>query len=275
MLTPESIPQKQHSRQQRCSTESVILSETISLDEMPKKGEASFSQLMKKTSIPIYDWDKGETKQFKVDESVFNSFLKNFKDKTRGIELAIDYSHASWGKAAGWVKELAIEKGKLMAKIEWTPAAQEAIAAGEWKYLSAEFSLDYKEGEGKKEKSYGPTLFGGGLTNRPRLKRMKEVKLSEILLDETVDTARKPAHPIENKGIKMNEELKKLQESNEKLQARLNEVDGQLAEQKKAHEEQLAKSSCLGEIRVLFSEGKIDAATLKEAQEAKTLPELQ
>lgn len=65
----------------------------------------------------------------------------------RDVALVIDYEHQSLGgeyarmdgkaPAAGWIHELTYEKGRgIIAKVEWTAKARQAIRDGEYRYLS-------------------------------------------------------------------------------------------------------------------------------------------
>lgn len=109
------------------------------------------------------------------------SFVKNFDEKVRGIDLAIDYSHDNEGKAAGWIKEVFLHgptQEILKARIKWTDKGRQMLAEKEFRYVSAEFHLNYRDNETLK--TYGPTLLGAGLTNRPVVKHMQPVvQLSE------------------------------------------------------------------------------------------------
>ena len=103
---------------------------------------------------------------------------KNFDEKVRGYEdgkLPIDYWHDSDKLAAGWIESLELKNNdsELWADVKWTAKAKSMINDGELRYLSAEFHFDYEANEGGKK--YGPTLFGGGLTNRPFVKGMEPV----------------------------------------------------------------------------------------------------
>lgn len=96
----------------------------------------------------------------------------------------IDYAHADYDKAAGWIKALELENGILYAsEIEWTPAAQQAIADGEWKFFSPSF---YPACLGSWQDPENPTvtarnvLLGGGLTNIPFFKGLSGLKASQF-----------------------------------------------------------------------------------------------
>lgn len=95
--------------------------------------------------------------------------VKNFS----GRELVIDYRHGSaketggadGGKAAGWIKGLKVDRGKLLALPSWTEQARKYIAAGEYRYTSAEFEKDGTSPDtGKRQ---GATLHAVAITNRP------------------------------------------------------------------------------------------------------------
>ncbi len=105
----------------------------------------------------------------------------------QGNELMIDYDHASLaaialdpalaGKAAGWFTP-EIRKGELWAvNVRWTPPAEVALRAKEWRYMSPAFETD---GEGRVT-----SLMNVAITNLPATRNLqplmaanKKVKLS-------------------------------------------------------------------------------------------------
>ncbi len=119
-------------------------------------------------------------REIEVDQKDLENMVRNFSEKVRGIDLMIDFSHNSEGEAAGWIKELILsdDKAELWAEVDWTPVGKERLANKSFKYISADFSFAYKDNETLKD--YGPTLFGAGLTNRPVVKQMEPIVLSEI-----------------------------------------------------------------------------------------------
>lgn len=112
-------------------------------------------------------------------------FVDNFNDKVRGIDLDVDYDHkmdpAKGRKAAGWIKELAARANGLFAKIDWTDEAKQEIGSKNYRYISADFLDKWADQEGKEHKD---VLAGAGLTNRPFLKDMVPVNLSEIVKED-------------------------------------------------------------------------------------------
>ncbi len=100
-------------------------------------------------------------------------------------ELVVDYEHMSAdgrqiAPAAGWVKSLVRKAGELFAKVHWTPKAAGMIRAGEYRYISPEWHMHYKDKESGKD--IGPTLLSMALTNRPFIEGMQSVALSETMI---------------------------------------------------------------------------------------------
>jgi len=125
----------------------------------------------------------------------FLNMIKNFKNDVIGRELSIDFNHNNMSVAGGWMKKLYLKNNKyggvsLMSKTELTKVGENALRDKLYKYFSIEWDENYveKEGEGNGRGKYGPTLLGGGLTNRPYID-----KLTPIL--------------IENNGVKTKDRL--------------------------------------------------------------------
>lgn len=109
----------------------------------------------------------------------------NFDANIRGIDISIDYTHdneAGENPAACWIKNLEVRKNKdgkgkgLFAKVEFTPKGQQLVSEKVYKYSSADFAIDYIDQDGK---HHPYVLRGGTLTNRPFIKGMNPIKLSE------------------------------------------------------------------------------------------------
>lgn len=172
-------------------------------------------------------------------------FAQNVMANVRGIDLAIDYSHKSSDKAAGWVKKAETRSDGLWLLVEWTEAAADAIRNKEFRYFSPEFVAKYTDA--KTGTKYSDVLLGGGLTNRPFLKDLVPVNLSEVI-DEVEDTTEVPMAEeatetvasntsgttstvyLSNDNVKLDEvleEVKALREENAQLIAtqKFNEAD--------------------------------------------------
>jgi len=152
-------------------------------------GEFAWITMCREGDWP-YDKARGH---LKITEQTIDNFIKNFKENVRGMSdesghpiLDIDYDHKEFnGKAAGWIVDLrksekTLADGRkvkvLEGKPDWTPDAQAAIKKGEYKGYSIEFD-DWKNPE--TGKLYKDVLFGGAVTNRPYVKNMPAITLSE------------------------------------------------------------------------------------------------
>jgi phage I-like protein len=102
--------------------------------------------------------------------------------KANGLDrgLPIDYDHRTFAaddsRAAGWIRELKSQGGKLMARVEWTPAARKAIENKEYRFISPVFKCQPDDPNAPKDEISGEVLYlrGAALTNDPALS-MKEL----------------------------------------------------------------------------------------------------
>lgn len=105
-------------------------------------------------------------------------FADNVNRKVRGTDLDIDYDHKEYnGEAAGWVKQAEPRTDGLWILVEWTAKAWEAIKSKAYRYFSPEFDDEWSNP--KTGEKYTDVLFGGGITNRPFLKDILPLNLSE------------------------------------------------------------------------------------------------
>lgn len=120
-----------------------------------------------------------EGEKIEITKNHLLSMIKNFDDQVRGIDIMLDYSHESGGKAAAWFKKVYLSEdgNSLWTKVEWTPSGEEVVKNKEFRYVSSDFHFNYEDNETSKK--FGPTLFGAALTNRPVIKRMEPITLSE------------------------------------------------------------------------------------------------
>lgn len=202
-------------------------------------------------------WEHPLYGTLKITEKDIDGFIKSFADNVRGVDLAIDLEHRETdkkGAAAGWIKSLSKVKDKdgvsLMGTIEWTELGEEVIKTEQYKYFSPEFRFDYKDNE--TGEVYKNVLFGGGLTNRPFIKNMQPVLLSEEVRRGLLDNidfsyAYKEGGDEEVnkellKALKLSEDanestikeaVSKLVEDNESLTTQLSEQETKLVEKDK------------------------------------------
>jgi hypothetical protein len=109
-------------------------------------------------------------------------FAQSIKDKVRGIDPDIDYDHkldpSKGNAAAGWVRDAEERDDGLWLLVEWTKKAVQAIKDKEYRYFSAEFVDEWEDAQGNKFKD---VVLGGGLTNRPFIKNLVPINLSEVM----------------------------------------------------------------------------------------------
>ena len=133
-------------------------------------------------------------------EKKFKHIIKNFNSNAIGRNLSIDFNHDGRSVAAGWMKKLFVKPstgGKvitlnsgrivqlrdpsnavsLFSKVELTKLGEGALRDNLYRYFSIEWSEDYKQKEtvDGMRKSFGPTLMGGGLTNRPYIDKLQPI----------------------------------------------------------------------------------------------------
>ena len=201
------------------------------------------------------------------NEAFFDKMIANFNANIPQDEIAFDFNHyPDWG-AAAWTKKLFKEGDALMAEVEWTDRGKDSVKKKEFIYFSSSYTDNYKEyyfiektddeGNSYDEEisiNHGPTLLGGGLTNRPFLKGMKPVSLSEdrsqtIALEEVIDdsiegeyeeNSNKNFEEVTSKMHKTIEELKKDQKNlNDQIEALKGKEDDESKAQFKNLSDQL------------------------------------
>lgn len=129
-------------------------------------------------ALPIGEYEHPAYGTMVFDPAKIQTFADGVNQKVRGIDLDIDYDHKEKnGKAAGWVREARVQPDGLHLKVKWTPEGAKAVKDGEYRYFSPEFKDDWTDAKGVVHKD---VLFGGALTNRPYLKDLMPVNLSEI-----------------------------------------------------------------------------------------------
>lgn len=111
-------------------------------------------------------------------------FADNVKQKVRGIDPSINYNHNNEDKAAGWVKDAQVRSDGLWLFVEWVKAAAEAIKNKEYKYFSAEYTDEWDNTQGS---TIQDVILGGALTNRPFMKNLVPINLSESVIENAFD----------------------------------------------------------------------------------------
>jgi len=133
-------------------------------------------------------WDHPQYGEIDITEHDLDLFIKSFKERARRIDLAIDQAHNPDEGAAGWFKDLFKKESDgdvgLYARVEWTDFGEELLEGKRFKYISPEFRFNYEDDE--TGRSYENVLYGAGLTNRPFIKEMEPIMMSEDVLNDFI-----------------------------------------------------------------------------------------
>jgi hypothetical protein len=128
------------------------------------------------------------------DKKYFMNCVQNFVNDVLHRDISFDAQHMPWFGAVAWVTKLSVRRRKffdnksrwvLTADVEFTKDGEDMIRQKRFKYFSSEVHDNYREQEingddnDNSMKEYGPTLMGGGVTNRPYISGMLAVELSE------------------------------------------------------------------------------------------------
>jgi hypothetical protein len=142
-------------------------------------------------------------------------FAESVNNKVRGIEPSINYNHNNKDEAAGWTKKAEARSDGLWLFVEWVDDAAEKIKKKKYKYFSAEIMDKWVDAAGKE---FSDVLFGGGLSNRPFMKNLVPINLSESTIEnafELVSTITGTSvDNLKGDGMQLSEEdLKKITDS--------------------------------------------------------------
>jgi len=107
------------------------------------------------------------------------------------VGLVLDYDHstdlaAPEGRpsiAAGWIKQFKVENGAILARIEWTAKAAEALKAKEYRYISPVFEHG-KDGKVSR-------ILRAALTNNPALTELPAIAAAKVTMAKKEEGARK------------------------------------------------------------------------------------
>jgi phage I-like protein len=147
---------------------------------------AKFDETQWIQAFPLGTWTHPQHGKIDITPEKIRELADNVKRGVRGQDLDIDYDHkARETIAAGWVKDAEARADGLWLNIQWTDRARQHIAAGEYRYFSPEFTDAWTNpATGVTHKN---VLFGGALTNRPFLKGILPINMSELPQEGQVD----------------------------------------------------------------------------------------
>lgn len=145
----------------------------ISLSEGDTPSSWIHAMTVGKYDHPVYG-------EIAFTEDRLKRFATSVVDKVREIEPDIDYDHkAKTGDAAGWVKNAEVRADGLYLFVEWTKTAADKIRSKAYRYFSPEFLDEWTHP--KNATKFQDVLAGGAITNRPFLKDLSPLNLSEML----------------------------------------------------------------------------------------------
>lgn len=131
-------------------------------------------------ALPLGTYDHPIHGDISVTPDRVRRLVDNFYAKVRVTDLDIDYDHKAFvGKAAGWVRAAEARTDGLWLLVEWTTEAYKSLQEGEYRYFSPEFADTWTDPKTGIE--HHDVLFGGGITNRPFMKDIMPINLSEVI----------------------------------------------------------------------------------------------
>lgn len=193
----------------------------------------------------------------KIDAERIKNFADSVVKKVRGtVEPSINYVHNNEDKAAGWVKNAEARADGLWLFVEWVKDAAKKIKDKEWRYFSSEFADEWEDPQGVKHKD---VILGGALTNRPFMKDLLPINLSEetyqVAFDLVSIATGKDVDTLKGGNMELSEDqLKKIIEG----------VSTKLAEAKVTNPPPATKSLAeLPELKALAEENPMVATLIK------------
>lgn len=131
-------------------------------------------------AMPLGEYEHPVYGPINITPEKVSQFADNVNNQVRGTDLDIDYDHKkNGGEAAGWVKKAEARDDGLWLFIEWTKSAYQKLKEKAYRYFSPEFNDEWthpKTGE-----THHNVLFGGAITNRPFLKDILAINMSELV----------------------------------------------------------------------------------------------
>jgi Mu-like prophage I protein len=135
-------------------------------------------------ALPVGDFNHPIYGPIKVSVDRAKKFAESVIKKVRGIDLSINYVHNNNEGAAGWVRNAEARDNGLWLFVEFVKDAAQQIREKKWKYFSAELTDEWTNPEGKK---FADVILGGALTNRPWMKNLLPINLSETVYENAFE----------------------------------------------------------------------------------------
>lgn len=137
-------------------------------------------------ALPYGSWDHPLYGMSYFSEWNAENMVRNFKENVHGKELlTTDYEHgldpARGTMSSGTILDMEAKTDGLFWFVEFTPRATKEILDGEWNYFSPEYH-DIWENP-MDNVIHSDVAQGGGLTNKPWVRGMLPINLSEVLAE--------------------------------------------------------------------------------------------
>lgn len=130
-------------------------------------------------ALPLGTYQHPSYGELKITPERVNAFAESVMHRVIDKEPDIDYDHKKRvDHAAGWVKAAEARQDGLWIQVDWTPAARQKLRDKEYRYFSPEYVDEWKHP--KTQAVHKDVLLGGALTNRPFLKDILPINLSEV-----------------------------------------------------------------------------------------------
>lgn len=164
----------------------LYLVDLSSVELSEKDGSATTSWIH---ALPIGTYQHPVFGKLSITADKIRAFAEGVKAKIRGIDPSVNYMHGTAGgdgEAAGWVKDAESRPDGLWLFVEWVSDAAQKLKEKKFRYFSAEYHDTWTDSTGKKHQN---VLFGGALTNRPYMKNLLPINLSEASVESFVEFA--------------------------------------------------------------------------------------
>lgn len=154
----------------------------LAIGELPAGATRGWVQLARSTD----GVQSNGGKKFEITAADIDAYVADIRSNPDRIPIDYDHSFAERGdsRAAGWVEASTAEARdgengtrEAWAQVDWTPAAADAIRAGEYRYISPELTFAQRAKDGVMRKA--AKFLAAALTNRPFFKDMAPVRLAE------------------------------------------------------------------------------------------------
>jgi len=207
--------------------------------------------------LPLGTYEHPTHGTIEITHDRVKKFVSNFDEKVREQDLDIDYDHKLLDtKAAGWIKA-AEDRGEegLWVQVDFTDSAYDALKKKEYRYFSAEFADEWTHP--KNGTTFEDVMFGGAITNRPFIKDILPINLSEFIRETTKES-------VESMDAKLKASLVKIYKLNEDATDEEVVAAAQAVQETSPETEEVVEEEMVEET--------VDTVTVELSEMAKTNP---